>query len=375
MVWMHEFEHYMGIYFLLLFKMAILPPNANRNVGVNTRVAVGNASGPKAGPTQVGKSVTEKATEMINGAKNAAKSAFASDKGPLIIIIAVTVLLLVFVIIYITFSLKSSSLKGKELVKDPIRLDKVEQPIKVANGDIPPTTVGREYSFAFWLYADSYDQLIDSATGDSVQRLIFYRGNANDVTAANPIVMMDGKSNKLHFILKTQASVLDSTTNNNLNSIVKNNFFENKSITSESLSSNKHIIMTVDYVPLQRWVHLVGVVDNKLITLYMDGEIYSVKSIDEFKASRVPEIDRLGRTVDYNLIIEKTDGDVYIGKNSVGQKITLSGFLGRLEFFNYAVTMDDVRKSYEKGPVGKSWLSFLGIQNYGVRAPIYKLDG
>lgn len=355
--------------------MASAQSSNARNVGVNPRS--GNAAATTGNATkapQAGKSLTEKANDMINSAKDATKNAFTSDKGPLIIIIAITVLLLVFVIIYITFALKSSSLKGKELVKDPIRLDKVEQPLKIANGDIPATTVGREYSFAFWLYAESYDQLIDSNTGDSVQRLIFYRGNANDVTAANPIVMMDGKSNKLHMIFKTQASVLDGTTNNNLNSIVKNNYFENKSIDSENLMSNKHIIMTIDYVPLQRWVQVVGVVDNKLVTMFMDGEIYSVKSVDEFKASRVPEIDRLGRTVDYNLIIEKTDGDIYVGKNSVGQKTTLAGFLGRLEFFNYAVTLDDVRKSYSKGPIGKSWLSFLGISNYGMRAPIYKLD-
>ena len=319
-------------------------------------------------------SAANKASQVLANATNAAKQMWSSDKGPLIIVIAITVLLLVFVIIYITFSMKDSNLKGKELTSEVIRLDKVDKPVQIGNTEIPKTAVGREYSYAFWLYIDNFEQIVDATTGQPVQRMVFYRGNTGDITSANPIVMLDGKSNKLHLVIKTQGSALEPAATTDLNKILTKNYFENKALDSEMDGVNKHIVMAVDYVPLQRWVHFVAVVDNKVITLYMDGEIYAVKSVDEFKASRTPEVDRLGKTIDYNLILDKTDGDVFIGKGQVGNKISVAGFMGRFEFYNYAVSMDEVRKSYDKGPISKGVLSFMGINNYGVRSPVYKLD-
>jgi hypothetical protein len=87
---------------------------------------------------------------------------------------------------------------------------------------------------------------------------------------------------------------------------------------------NKHIIMPIDYVPLQRWVHVLFTVDNKLVTVYMDGEIYSVKSVDELKtAKQLPE----------NLVFDKTTGSMFVGKNPlIGNGSTMTGYLSRLSF-------------------------------------------
>lgn len=325
--------------------------------------------------TKIANTTVNKASQAVSNAKNAIVEVASSDKGPLIIVICISVLLLLFVILYITFAMKSSSLQGKQLTNEPIRLDKVDAPIQIANGDMPPSKVGREYSFAFWLYVDNFEQLVDTTSNAPIQRLIFYRGNANDVTSANPVVMMDGKSNTLYFAVKTQGTSLDVGSNAKLYNIIKNNYFLNPTITTTDPLMNKYIIIPVDYVPLQRWVHLTLCVDNKVMTIYMDGEIYSVKSVDEFKSYRPPEIDSMGKTIDTNLIVDRTDGDLFIGKNgAVGNKVSVNGYVGRVEFFNYAVPMDDVKKSYNKGPIPGGVLSWLGINNYGFRAPIYKLD-
>jgi hypothetical protein len=310
------------------------------------------------------------ANSASNAAKNAAKKAAASGKMPLIIIIGVTVLLFVFVILYITFAMKSSSLQGKVLTSKPIKLDQLGSPIQIPNGDMPKPSVGREYTYAFWMYLERFNQSRDSATNLPLHKLIMYRGNAEDLSGANPIIFMDGLSNKLYIVIKTTESAI---ADKNLDSILTNNYFMTDKRLDDT-SKNLHLVMVVDYVPLQRWVHVAAVVDNKVITLYMDGEIYSVKSVDEFKAARQPHIDRLGKVVPYNLIIDTTDGDLYLGKNNIGNRITIDGYLGKVEYFNYALTMNEVKQSYYNGPLVKGVLSMFGISQYGFRSPVYKLN-
>lgn len=312
-------------------------------------------------------------TKIGNAAINA-----ANDKLPLIVVVSITVLLFVAVILYITFAMKGSNLKGKALTTLPIRLEKLESPIEITSSDIPKPVVGREYTYSFWLYLDSFEQEYDNVNKRPVHKLVFYRGNPGDATTANPLVMVDGQSNKLYIVIKTAGSSLSASFNKNVNTdlheILANNYF----LTDKQLTDpvvNKHIVMGIDYVPLQRWVHVGVVIDNKLVTVFLDGEIYSVKSVDEFKASRQPAKDRLGRTIDYNLILDKTEGNIFIGRGLVGNKRAPNGFLGNLSFYNYALTSDDIKAVYNRGPIkGNTVMSMFGMNQYGVRSPIYKMD-
>lgn len=296
------------------------------------------------------------------------------SKMPMIIIIVVTILLFIFVILYITFAMKSSNLKGKALMTTPIKVDKVDNPIQIPNSEIPKTESGREYAYTFWMYLESFVPEMDAPNNRPLHKLIMYRGNAGDVASANPLIMMDGQTNKLYIIIKTtESSIVSNTVNDNLHEIIANNYFMSN-ISLENPKANKHLILAVDYIPLQRWVHVGVVVDNKVITLYLDGEIYSVKSTDEFKAARQPHVTRLGKVVPYNLIVEKTDGDLFVGKSRVGNKRTIDGFMGKIEFFNYALSMEQLKKAYKTGPMPTGLLSMLGLGQYGFRSPVYKLN-
>jgi hypothetical protein len=132
------------------------------------------------------------------------------------------------------------------------------------------------------------------------------------------------------------------------------------------------MIITIDYVPMQRWLHVVMVVDNKLVTTFIDGEIYSVKTTDEYKLLKEPERDQRGNMIDHNLIIEKTEGAVNVGK--FGPAVPPGSYLSNLEFFNYAISINDVKRIYTHGPFSKNFLAMLGISSYGVRSPVYKID-
>lgn len=321
---------------------------------------------------------------ISNNAKNAfsfgmktLQNSTSDSASAIIVVIFITVLLFAFVIAYISFAMKNSSLKGKLLLGTPTALSKTNEKIIVRNSDIPVLRVGREYSYAFWLYVQQIDP-------SNKHKLVMLRGSDDNVQISNPIIMMDAKDNKLYFVIRTSESILatdkaNTNINNDLDAILRFNYFENKSTSivssfdsSKVAYTNRHIILTVDYVPLQRWVHCACVVDNKVATLYIDGEIYMVKTIDDLKASR-DEIDMTGRKVDYNLIVENTDGDVVIGKSIVGGLETINGIVSKVEFFNHAITSRDVQNIYNAGPVVRTWLSMFGVKNYGFRTPIYKL--
>ena len=309
------------------------------------------------------------------------------NKMPMVLIIIGVVLLFIVVIIYIMFSLKSNKLQGKQLTAKPVKLDELAQALEILSAELPKPNIGREYSYSFWLYLDSYPQTY-SKDGNGkmtpIDKLIFYRGAQGDVSTANPVVFMDGLSNKLYIAIKSQESTLTSVPNRvdyngNLYNIRFMNYFMNSSLKIRDTldpmqpAINKYLVLTVDYVPLQRWVNVTFIVDNKITTVFLDGEIYSVKSTEEFKAIREPERDVRNRPIDVNLIVDKTDGNVYIGKNSVGGKTTVPGYFSKLQFFNYAMSMSEVKAIYESGPIGAN--TFAGVKiPYGIRSPLYKLD-
>jgi hypothetical protein len=327
-----------------------------------------------------------------------AKKAFSS--GNLIaIILIIVVLLFIIVILWIIFSMKNKQLSEKQFLAKPVKLDALDTAFNVPNADLPTPKVGREYTYSFWIYVDKLDPKtidgINSGMNTMVpqDKLVFYRGTADNITSANPIVSMDGQTNKLYIVIKTENSLLASglqlnasksqdekarylntnDANTNLAAIRMNNYFLNKNISQQDSTTNKHIILTVDYVPLQRWVNITFVVDNKVCTVFMDGEIYSVKSTEEYKALRPKEIDIKGNLVNVNLIVDKTDGDIFVGKNKkISSESTPNGYFSRLRFFNYGVSLNEVRKIYNEGPVNGSLFGIPGI-SYGVRSPIYKL--
>jgi hypothetical protein len=331
---------------------------------------------------QVAKSnVASSINGKVFGVFSKIKSMFSGTHTPLIILIVITILLFVLIIIWISFSIKSSNLKGKILTTNPIKLNSVSKPIEISATDIPKPNVGREYSYSFWLYLEDFDPISNN------HKLVFYRGAENSMSTVNPIVFLDGQSNKLYIAIKTQGNTLSQSSLVNYNTgdltnIIDYNYFINKNNNLNILtpsgyqsSINLYMILAIDYIPLQRWVNIVTIVDNKMITLYMDGEIYSVKTSSEFKSMRKPEMNPIdGQKFDPTLIVDKPEGSIYIGKSiNVGGGNSPNGYLSKLEFYNYAIGINDVRNIYNKGPLNGFFSSTLNVP-YGVRSPVYKLS-
>ena len=347
--------------------------NTNRRGATNTsRGALAAKNNVNAGRANVNRGTSNTNTNTNTNAKVATNAASREGEGnsklPIIIIIVITILLFVFVILYITFAMKSNNLKGKAITTQPIDVAKSESPTQIGNSEFPKAAVGREYTYSFWMYLENFNR---AAADNNNCYMVMYRGNSGNLENANPIIMMDNQSNKLYIIIKTTQSNLQNVNINTENIINKNFFLSDTPL----INANTHLICAIDFIPLQRWVHISCVVDNKLVTLFLDGQIYSVKSTDEFKSSRRPEVDSMGKKVDYSLIIDKTEGDLIIGRSTVSQRMAIDGWVGKIEFFNYALSVEDVKGLYQGGPMPKGLLSWMGLSQYGFRSPVYNMSG
>lgn len=270
-------------------------------------------------------------------------SDFVKSNG-VIILIVIALILIVIIIIWIISIVRRSNFKVVNISDRIIRLDRSDNmPLTYASSKFPPSN-GHEFAFSFWIYLTDYDILYN-------HRTLFRRGGSVDsLNLGNPIVALDSKTNKMYIAIKTNQSL------------------EVQSVEDVLMSSKKYALSIIDYVPLQRWVHVGFSVQDSLLTIFMDGEIYSVKSITD-----VPEIDPVntsGSTVPVRGFYSNTLGDMYVGDT----KYVTKGFLSRLQYFNYACTQKQMQQLYKAGPVKQSILSMIGLSTYGVRTPVYKVD-
>jgi len=299
--------------------------------------------------------VANNTAKVVNTAKNAVEGPMVKNtKDTAIVVLVILVMVvIVLILVYIIRVFKTNALKRIDLLNKIITLDsRSSLPYTVPAGRLAVTTRGQEFTYSFWLYLSENFKASDS------HKLVMTRGNSSnsftDVDAtANPVIMMDGKSNSLYFALSTTATPTGATYN--LNCIARSPG------TSCSLStSTNHLVTKLEYVPLQRWVLCTFVVRDNIATLFVDGDIYSITTTNDIKL----------QTNQQRPLIRGTAGDVIIGDPN----FPINGFMGKLEFFNYALSQKQVQDIYKTGPVSSGMLSKFGIGNYGLRSPIYNLD-
>lgn len=258
----------------------------------------------------------------------------------LVLFILVVLGLILVVVVYIIMQIRKSSFEKTIIVPDALMLsDPKRVPFVKPSAEIPATKNGQEFTYSFWLYLSEHYE----ATSD--HKLVFQRGLLDSFGASNPLVFMDSSTNKMYIAIRTN----NSQPINTLAEVLP--------------PSNKHYLVgTIDYVPLQRWVHVAFTIQDGNFTIYMDGDIYAVKNIAD-----------MTDTMDASLarpILRGTAGDIEVGRASN----MVDGYLSKLEFFNYTVSQSDIAALYKYGPIKGSFLKWLGINQYGIRNPVYKLQ-
>lgn len=298
------------------------------------------------------------------------------DNTGIIIASIIIIFLFVAVIIFITRELLGRNIykKTKSFVDKVVNMNEMDAPIMIEGSKLPESE-GNQYTVGFWTYLTGYSQT------PGVHKLVLYRGEGASIQEANPIVMMDETNNKLHFVVKTIGSSLSASDSKivykQLKPITDRNLFLNKSLRTDDIDINRHLIMTVSSVPLNRWVHFAISVKDNVVTLFQDGGIHSVKTTGDFKQMKPLELDQRGDVKKFfkeDLTISPSSGSFYVGRNpAIAAKNSYMGYFSKLDYASYAMTVGDVYAVYKQGPYPSTILKKVGIDNYGLRSPVFKL--
>ena len=255
------------------------------------------------------------------------------------ILVGVALLAIVAVLAYLAYRFIRRDLDSYTLVKGTQKLYGLQQAITVDSSVLPATINGQEYSYSFWLYLADFK-------ADTKHKLVFRRG---DASGRNPVVFLDKNTNKLYLGLRTNQATTDMSL---------------EDIADCGTDDDEYLTVQVDYIPLQRWVHIAFVVQDQMVSVFVDGDLYTVASVAD-------------KATDNRPILSPTHGDVQIGVADQSSDIrpVADGYIGKFAFFNYGLVHADVRRLYAQGPRGSTVLGALGLSEYGVRSPVYRLSG
>lgn len=274
-------------------------------------------------------------------------SATGSNAGMMVLFVFVT-LVSIYVAIQLYNIVLKTDLQTAVLVKDVKNIDALSENNSTfmlnenADGErieLPSLHNGNEYSFSYWMYIDEFVVTTNP-------KLVMYASSA-DLSDAPIIMYIDGSYNKMHILLKT--TVAATTSSNELKAI-------------HDSKGCEYFRMIIPYVPISRWVNISMVIDNDYVQLFMDGELRQVIDTKEsFGDNCSTNVTQLSKTMNF-----------YTGKPTAGEN--LKGFISKLKFFNYALTIDHAKMVYNTGPVHQNILAKLGLPLYGVRNPFYRVD-
>jgi len=229
------------------------------------------------------------------------------------------------------------------------------------NSNKMPNTFAREFTYSFWVYLRSINKKSEE---ENKYKLVFMRTEQETdqyFKRANPIVYFDKNSNKL--IIKIRTTDADNTSQTSSLPVdnINDDFHNDKCLYST---------LTVDYVPLKRWVNVIINVDNNRVTLFVDGDIY-----ETILVNRKPD-DCTSTEFSESRVVSETAGNVILGENTDNNVYVPDGLISKLQFFNYSLkTPSDIRKIYDNGPVeSQSFLQKFGVPNLGLRNPIYNIE-
>lgn len=268
---------------------------------------------------------------------------------------------------FVVYRTRQSDLKAYDLTTRAVRLYELGSAVEVDKARVPATPRGGDFSYSFWLEVDAYD-----ATG--AHRVVFARAVEGDAGVLpgdrsvgmrmSPLVVLDKDANRLHVLLRTTASRDDGAAG----------AVADVADVVEDPTRYGWTMATVAYLPLQRWVNVAFAVRGGKLTLYLDGDVYTVENtafLNNKPAAAAAGAPAAG------VLPEATRGSVFVGMlpgAAAPAAKPIPGVLTKLRFYNYALGNAEAKAVYLEGPVQRTLTTRIGLPAYGVQAPVYRTD-
>lgn len=266
----------------------------------------------------------------------------------IVIILCILTIYFLYTMIGRFLFLKVSSTVNETTV--PVLCNKLSQ----FESKFPESGNGRRRSYSFWIY------IYDIAKNAGNYRTIAAVSNDKEYSStsskcyrnASPHIFLDKTNNKIYCHFNNP----DISQNiNYFSDVNENNIYEYMKSGIE-----------INYVPVQRWVHIAIVVNSDSFTTnmyaYVDADLVNSDRDGGSNNKAYNKIDLSQINYLY------TGGDISYTKNGPG----FSGLITNFSSYNYELNQNDIANIYQQGPVN-GFLAYLGLGLYGIRNPIYKL--
>lgn len=335
--------------------------------------------------TNAVKETAEKLAEPVSAAASNLTAQVGEMAGDKSIALVFFGYLLVAVVVFILAYVLYLYLAKKIVQAESYLLPETKIPVlgtefsKATGSKIPMSGNGKRQTISFWIYINDLERY------KGLYRHVFHRGDKG-ANGASPLVFLDKTTNKLHVRFNDLTNPKD---------ISMSKPFVDERMIMVGEQEIKYTVakpeegllydlathgITIDYIPLQRWVHVAIVINEEVnggsLQAFLDGEL--VKSAEAGKTISFEFKDggnrrSVAQTVSFqNMNLDKP-GDIYIGGSlmeSVGPGF--SGLVSKIYYANHDMNVKDIYNLYLQGPID-NLAAKLGMPAYGVRSPIYKI--
>ena len=231
----------------------------------------------------------------------------------------IIILLIIFIIFrFILADYNNMKLTNPIIIPNTINISKMTPNVKIHRSQ--DQMGGLEYTYTFWLWIHG-----DRLKKDNKYN-VFLKGNShkddnNDNTEniQSPGVWIEKSSNQAKMIIYTNLYIPDNCSDfNKIKECPKYCNWVNPECLSKNSVSNLAGV-EVDNIPIDNWVHFTISVTNRIMDIYVNGELYN-----QMKFDALPR---------------QNDNDITIGAYN-----NLNGKLSDLRYFNYTLTPYEIEK-------------------------------
>jgi hypothetical protein len=279
-------------------------------------------------------------------------------------------LVLFVLIVLIVVRIVRSRLTVTYIVTSPLNLKTLKEPVVYPNGKMPSSINGVQFCYSFWIYLNQSSSSTDHpllfrrtpTTLPTYTGLVPANMKVDMINAcSNPVVAIGNTTNEMHILLRSAQSKAP---------VMQIADMVNGKCGTTLADDDTVIASKIKYIPLARWVHIAFSVEDNVITIFIDGNIYSVMTASK----KIPPVAGSGDLIATTNQTVMTDiGDMTIGGDIV--KNPIDAKLNKLSYFNVAKNQKSIQSIYRQGPnVSSNLFGLLGFDSYAVRNPLYKVD-